>query len=112
MREENRDSKIAWASGFFALATVCTLPFVVIFITWLIDVGLKQQGQIPRFLAGVLIFGWPVLLLPAILGLISIVIAWISLPKVRIILVLYAISIIGFMIWFINGIESMAETGP
>ena len=114
MPEQNKNSKKveSAAYGFFALATVCTLPFMVILLTGLIDFALKQTEQTRSLLAAFLIFGWPVLLFPAILGLISIVVAWVSLPKMRLLLAIYAVIIIGFMLWLIRGIESVAGTGP
>jgi hypothetical protein len=93
----------------FVLATFCTLPFVagfVIYATFL----MTHKESLVNFVVIGLMFGWPVLAILAVIGIVLILISWFSSSSIcRAFLFLYFLVIVGFVLF---GFFALSNLGP
>jgi len=108
MAEEGKDDSGSKRTGTtsFVLSLLCTLPFAAMLglfaVAWVFG-----KPQLLNYLIVPCLFGWPVLVFIAIVGLISIVCALFQHPKLYPLLILCALVIVGFMAFWYYGITHL-----
>jgi nicotinamide riboside transporter PnuC len=110
MQEENRNStsgvKGSWLS--FILATICTLPFVVFSLLHLMATTFNMP-MLLAFLRFAAVGFSPFFAIAALIGLISIGFAMKQQPKFWLLLIVYALIILGDIASWIYAISNLGS---
>ena len=110
MPEKNKKSSPEDLGPFF-IATLCALLFVALWGIRLFD-GFQSVHRLREKMVALMLFGWPILLIVGIVGIICSVCIIKKLPSLEALGYCYIFIIVGYIAWLINGLMSFAGSGP